>query len=77
MHLRPDPLLLHTPAHTISTHLISTRPAPSSYMFGGAAAFDQPLNDWDVSQVTDMRYVTDDREPHTTTYRCRHSKPNP
>ena len=46
-------------------------------MFYFASAFNGDLSAWDVSQVTDMRYVTDDREPHTTTYRCRHSKPNP
>ena len=69
---------IHTPVHTISTHTsLPTRPTPSSYMFDGASAFNGDLSAWDVSQVTNMKYVTDDRGPHTTTYRCRHSKPNP
>ena len=46
-------------------------------MFGDASAFNGDLSAWDVSQVTDMKYVTDDRGAHTTTYRCSHSKPNP
>ena len=48
-----------------------------SYLLYGKTECNPPIGAWDVSQVTKMKYVTDDREPHTTTYRCRHSKPNP
>ena len=40
-------------------------------MFYYAFNFNQPLNNWDVSKVTDMRYDTDIRNHHH--YRCRHS----
>ena len=68
---------IHTPVHTISTHTsLPTRPTPSSSMFEGAIALNGDLRAWDLSHVWDMRYVSDAGGPHTTTYRCRHSKPN-